>query len=73
MMEHIEEIATEIAERWGFESRLTPRGAHLVVVIDGEDALRIPVASLEAVAVEDVVVEIANLAAWRARQFGMMH
>lgn len=71
-MDQIEAIVDALWHAYRFDARLTPRGNHLVVVIDGEDALRIPVASLDA-PIEHIVIEIGNLASWRAREFGMMH
>lgn len=72
MSEHIERVAEAIHAAYGFGCWLTPRGRHFVVEIDGEVALRIPVASLD-VSIDDIVIEVGCLASARARAFGMMH
>lgn len=69
---HLADIIDELDARFDFEAWISPSGRRLIVAVDGDVALAVPVASL-AVPVGQVVDEIACLVVARHRDFGMVH
>lgn len=69
---HVEGIIDELDARFDFEAWVSPSGRRLIVAVDGQVAVVMPVASL-AVPVDQVVDEIACLVVARHREYGLVH